>query len=336
MDEYISTLKRSANTGNEGAQILLSSAYLYSVLHNKIPESADLQLFIKHKKGFINESNAWTYRFPNPEYGYALTATVVQRYVSDMMSLMGQGISPVGIHTHSASPALSGKSITYPVAHQYLDCYYLLWDFGYLHYLRKDYCNAGYYLTQALRIEEELCEILCVKASRDVSRRDLCILTDQEISKAQYIAGKAFETGDSKPVSYDTAAFYFAFSIVTSKTKNVAALTSLGIMFHEGRGVPKDDIKARAFLTPASKENKLAAEYLQQHLTETHVPQQVTNNIIINVIDSILNHSPFEISPSGQACSSMETYHSEVTVNSGTILNRSPVQVGKSEVIRSK
>ena len=318
MNECLFRFKKLAEAGNEGAETLLASAYIYAELREYLPEDfKSRRLFIKHQRG-------WDYTFPDKACGRAVTEAVVNHFISEVLEL---GLSSAYVQ-YLLSPEVnpvSGRNTAYSGKSRLLDEYFLVWDLAFLYYLQKNYLPAAYLFTCAMSIEDFLQSIDVIKESKRLSFRDVCNLENRKIARAQYMLGEVLERGSSQiPRSYEDAAIYYASAVLG---ENDAAMTNLGIMYHEGRGLSKDDTMARAFLEWAvDLGNKKAADYIEKHLTEKKMIVNYTNTIVLQpgAIANRCNFSP--VHPTlEQLKSAQVNSHSHIVIEEGAIVNRSSI-----------
>lgn len=318
MNECLFRFMKLADAGSERAETLLASAYIYSELQEYLPEDfKSRRLFIKHQRG-------WDYTFPDKAYGRAVTEAVVKRFISGVLEL-GMSSAYVQYLLSPEENPMSGSKTAYSGKSRLMDEYFIMWDLSFLYYLQKNYLPAAYLFTCAMSIEESLQSIDVIKESKRLSYRDVCNLESRKIARAQYMLGEVLERGSSQiPRSYEDAAIYYAFSVLG---ENSAAMTNLGIMYHEGRGLSKDDTLARAFLEWAVElENKKAADYIEKHLTEKKMVVNYINTIVLQsgAIANRCNFSP--VHPTlEQLKYAQVNSHSHIVIDEGAIVNRSSI-----------
>lgn len=281
MSQLISTLVRKIEVGNEDAETLFATLYVNSELQAK----GLLPLDGEKRKFYIK--NLCELVFPDKAYGLAITEKVIYRFITEVKD---KGPYPPYVRHLFSKSAEVVKKEGYHGKCRFYDEYFLLWNLGYLYFKQKKYEQAAFLLTHAQNFEVQLCGSVpeIGNCSQSIAH-DACILTTQEISIAQYNYGLYLEEkGRSDSRYYSNAVKYYEAAV---KAGNDSAMTALAMMYHEGRGVTKDDAKALSLLKKAADSNSRAKEYLK-----VNFPKEVSGGgptINIGIGDnSILWNSP--------------------------------------------
>lgn len=267
MSQRISALVRKIEVGNEDAETLFATLYVNSELQAK----GLLPLDGEKRKFYIK--NLCELVFPDKAYGLAITEKVIYRFITEVKD---KGPYPPYVRHLFSKSAEVVKKEGYHGKCRFYDEYFLLWDLGYLYFKQKKYEQAAFLLTHAQNFEVQLCGSVpeIGNCSQSIAH-DACILTTQEISIAQYNYGLYLEEkGRSDSRYYSNAVKYYEAAV---KAGNDSAMTALAMMYHEGRGVTKDDAKALSLLKKAADSNSRAKEYLKVNFPEERPVGPSTN-----------------------------------------------------------
>ena len=271
---------QEARNGNEDAETLVASAYVYSKLSLPL-DAAARRLHIEMMKSFFTGNLT-----VDEAFGRMVTEKVVNRFILGIGELGEK--SPYARALYSS--AMNHVSFAYPGKIRFQDEYFLVWDLAALYYHEGDLVCAGNLFADALILKDLFCNIAAIS---QVQSNDACDISDRDIAKSLYLRGKASEEGlHGLDVDYQDAQLYYTLS---AKRGNAAAKFALGVMLYEGRpGVAKNLWQSRELIEDAAREgNQNAEDFLKTAEYPSGKPHVIINNTDNRRTITITGGQPF-------------------------------------------